>query len=140
MANTKCPHENFTDKKDSRFYLIIVQYTARLHNERLGQAIRSLHEVPPSRKLFNFRLVSPEQNDLLTGYSHNGVTPLGCREKLPVIISDRIAALNPPFIWLGAGEVDLKWRVSVEDLFKRFDPIVANITYDEVNEDPEPTH
>ena len=119
---------------------MVVQYTARLHNEKIGAAVRALNAVPPARKLFNFRVCSPEANAELTGYSHNAVTPLGCRQRVPVIISDRIAKLAPGFIWLGGGEVDLKWRVDVAELFKWCDPIVADVTYEEVNEDPEPNH
>jgi hypothetical protein len=54
-----------------------------------------------------------------------------------VVISDRIVKLEEGFFWLGAGEVNLKWRVSVKDFLKYFDPVVANITYDGCIE-PEP--
>ncbi len=91
---------DFSDRTNSKYYMIIVQYTARLHNDRIRQAICALSDNPPPRKAFNFRLCPPEINDKLTGYTHNAVAPIGCTEKLPVIISDRIAKLDPPFIWL----------------------------------------
>jgi hypothetical protein len=73
MHNSKCTHEQYTDRRDSKYYLVVVQYTARLHNERLGQAIRSLSTPPPGRNAFNFRVCPTEVNDELTGYSHNGM-------------------------------------------------------------------
>lgn len=138
MENTKWPvtAENTTNPThaDSRFYFIIVQYTARLHNERVGKAIRELSGKP--RKLYNFRLCSPEANVALTGYTHNGVTPLGCSQKIPIIISHKIVTeLKQGFFWLGGGEVDLKWRVPVKEFLEHFEPMVANITYDLLKED-----
>jgi len=129
------PHLDFGDVKDSKYYMVIVQYTARLHNEKIAQAIRSLYTdpacPPPSKKQYNFRLCSPEDNERLTGYTHNGVTPLGTREKLPIIMSHLIADLNPAFFWLGAGEVDLKLRISFKEFVEHFQPLIADITYPE---------
>lgn len=120
--------------------MVVVQYTARIHNERIITALRTaLGSAAPSRKTFNFRLVSPETNLKLTGFAHNGVTPLGATERLPIILSHRIARLEHGAFWLGAGDVDLKWRVSIEDFLRVFDPIIANITHDDVVPDPDPT-
>lgn len=47
-------------------------------------------------------------NDRLTGFSHNAVTPVGMLERLPIVLSHRIAALQPALFWMGGGEVDLK--------------------------------
>ena len=135
MQNTKCPHEEYSDPKNSRYYMVIVQYTARLHNERLGQVIRSLSTPPPSRNAFNFRVCPPEVNDELTGFSHNGVTPLGTRRNVPIILSDRIAKLENGFFWLGGGEPDVKIRFSVKEFIAHFNPIIGNITYDGTNEE-----
>lgn len=33
-----------------------------------------------------------------------------------------------PFVWLGGGEVDVKWRVSLADFRRVFRPLVADIT------------
>lgn len=39
----------------------------------------------------------------------SAVTPIGMRQStVPIMMSDRIAALRPDFFFLGAGEVDLK--------------------------------
>lgn len=51
---------------------------------------------------------APQVSDQLTGFRHNAVSPIGLATKLPVIMSDRVAALQPPVFWLGGGEADLK--------------------------------
>lgn len=47
-------------------------------------------------------------SDQLTGFRHNAVSPIGLATALPIIMSDRVAALQPPVFWLGGGEADLK--------------------------------
>lgn len=67
-------------------------------------------------QFFNLRLVAGDVSDALSGYSHNAVTPVGMATRLPIILSHKIAALQPDFFWLGGGEVDLKVRC-LERLF-----------------------
>ncbi len=50
----------------------------------------------------------PQVNDALTGYSHNAVSPIAMKERLPIVLSHKIAQLQPEEFFLGAGEVDLK--------------------------------
>jgi len=141
MRNSKCPHEEYSNKMDSKYYFCVIQYSARLHNDKIGHAIRRLYpEVsrPPSKN-FNFRWTEPEVSVELSGQPFNGVTPLGSKHKVPVILSHKIAQLPESFLWLGGGEVDLKWRISVADFVKYFDPIIDDITYDEPShEDKDP--
>jgi len=40
--------------------------------------------------------------------------------KLPIILSDRIAQLEPPYLWFSAGRYELKMGVSVEEFVKFF--------------------
>jgi prolyl-tRNA editing enzyme YbaK/EbsC (Cys-tRNA(Pro) deacylase) len=143
LVNSKCPHEEFTDRTDSKYYFIIIQYTGRLHNEKLIKGVRSLRDPPIPAKLWNFRLCPSEQNDKLTGYSHNGVCPIGTKQQVPYVMSHRIAKLaedpKTDYIWMGGGEVDLKFKCKVSELIKFLNPLILDITYDEVNEDP-PVH
>lgn len=136
MHNSKCDHESYNSKINSKYYCCVVQYSARLHNEKVSQTVRRLIPEPkPSARKFNFRLVDTETNDKLTGQQHNGVTPLGSRETVPIILSHKIAALPHAFLWLGGGEVDLKWKISVADFIRHFDPIIDDITYDDARYD-----
>ena len=117
-------------RENAQYYMVVVQYTAKMNSEKLNRLIRASSGM--SKKHFNFRLCPPEINDELTGFSHNGVTPLGSKQKLHIILSDAILKLakvhGRDFFWLGGGEVDLKWRISTTDFIKFFDPIIADIT------------
>ena len=48
--------------------------------------------------------------------------------QVPVILSERIAALNPPFFWLGGGEVDVKFGIDTRKFVEVFHPVIANIS------------
>lgn len=62
-------------------------------------------KVPKTK--VNMRMVADEVTAQLTGYVHNAVTPICSATCMPIVMSDRIAALDGPF-FLGAGEKDLK--------------------------------
>ena len=77
-----------------------------------------------ARKRLNYRLA--EDCKALTGFSHGGVTPVGCLTPLPVILDSRIAAL-PGMFFIGAGDVDLKLSMTVVDFRRAYQPIVADV-------------
>jgi hypothetical protein len=49
-----------------QYYLVVLQYTTKLHSGRLNGCVRDLG-CGLGKKDFNFRLVSPEENQVLTG-------------------------------------------------------------------------
>jgi len=114
MTNSKVDHEDVSDPGWSKYYMMIVQYhNARIHNEKLIQYVcRKIGNSKHGKKQYNFRLCPEEASAKLTGYEHNGVTPLGATTRMPILLSHRIAQLPEQSFWLGAGEVDLKWKVS----------------------------
>lgn len=109
-----------------RFVCCIVPYTTKIDSDALREAVRKELAVVegkrPSAKEFNFRLAE----DCLgtTGYEPNGVTPLGIRTEMPVVLAKQIMALEPGIFWLGGGEVSLKWRVDRKEFVKVFQPFV----------------
>lgn len=142
VANTHCAHERFESIIDSKYILLVVQYTAKLDFDRVARLIMRLVAAEAgaasgaaARKNFNFRLAPEAASDALSGYSHNSVTPLGMRHRLPIVLSDRVAAL--PFLWLGGGEIDVKWRVATAEFVRAFAPVIANITEDVGDADAE---
>ncbi|KAG2434772.1 hypothetical protein HXX76_007657 [Chlamydomonas incerta] len=132
MENTRA-HESVTgwdDPKHSKYYCVIVQYTARLHADKLKVALCELGGRRFGRQYYNMRLAPEEVNDALTGYSHNAVSPIGLKENLPIILSSKITQLDPEFFWMGAGEVDLKVGMSVNEFIEAYQPFVIDCTYD----------
>ena len=61
-----------------RFVMVILQYEAELSTDLLTKSIRRLRPVEerldPSN--FDWRVADPEDNDRITGYQFNSVTPL----------------------------------------------------------------
>jgi len=130
MHNTQCKHDSFENRLDSKYYAIIVQYDVKMENERIIEAVRQLTPDPKDRlakSRYNFRLVPEMLAMSLTGYDHNAMTPLGWKcAAMPIFVSHHIVSL--PYMFLGGGGVDLKWRVGVADFVRRFSALVARIT------------
>ncbi|GFR50353.1 hypothetical protein Agub_g12562, partial [Astrephomene gubernaculifera] len=132
MENTRAHPEvrGWEDPRHSKYYCVIVQYTARLHADKLKMALLELGGRKYGRQYYNMRLAPEEVNDELTGFSHNAVTPICMRERLPIVLSHRITQLPAGRFWLGAGEVDLKVGLSVEEFVRAYQPFVIDCTYD----------
>ena len=85
----------------------------------------------------------------MTGYEKNGVTPFGMNTHIPVryclalllsfsgpspvqVIISRNCTTVPStpyqYIWLGAGDIDLKLRLPMKQLLKMLNPLVLNCT------------
>ena len=112
MENTKCVNDDTADRANSRWYLVVVQYTAKLNQQKLQKYLHELNNRDGrkcGKKNFHMRLAKEEDSERLTGYVKGAVCPFGCVDaKMPVIFSDKITRLAPDTFWLGAGEVDLK--------------------------------
>lgn len=85
---------------NAQFYAVIVQYEAKLHADKVLRLVRSWTEGAPKSK-FNFQLCPERVSTDLTGYKHNAVAPVGGKTAIPLILSHRIAELQPCFMWLG---------------------------------------
>ena len=46
MENTKCTNEDCSDPINSRWYLVVVQYTARLSQQKLEKHLHALNNAP----------------------------------------------------------------------------------------------
>lgn len=131
MVNTQA-HESVkdcSDRKNSKYYVVVVQYIARLNAEKIKAFVHSLNEGKISKKRFNLRLAPEEESNKLTGFEHNAVTPIGMREDIPVILSDAIVKLSPRFFWLGGGEVDLKLGMQTDDFIRIVKPFITDCLY-----------
>ncbi|KAH7427376.1 hypothetical protein KP509_10G041200 [Ceratopteris richardii] len=128
MVNTQA-HESVKDCSDfnnSKFYVVVIQYTARLNAEKVKNFVYSLNQGKIPKKRFNLRLAPEDDAHRLTGYSYNAVTPIGMRTAIPLILSDAILKLQPPFFWLGGGEVDLKLGLNAFEFVKKFNPFIVD--------------
>ncbi|XP_042489771.1 uncharacterized protein LOC122069754 [Macadamia integrifolia] len=87
LVNTQA-HASVTDCSDrnnSKYYLVVVQYTARFNAEAVKNFLYSLNNGKIPKKKFNMRLAPEDQSAKLTGYEHNAVTCVGMKTDIPVI-------------------------------------------------------
>ncbi|CAN1333454.1 hypothetical protein LINPERPRIM_LOCUS36049 [Linum perenne] len=117
LVNTQAPSNviDCSDRNNSKYYVVVVQYTARFNAESVRNYLYQLNEGKVAKKKFNMRLAPEETSYQLTGFEHNAVTCIGMKTDIPVILDEAIAKLDPDFFWLGGGEVDLKLGIRTSE-------------------------
>ena len=115
LENKKCSEPDETNPK---FILVVIQYKTTLDEKKLTTSIRKLR--PVSERLgessYDFQVASSEDNDRITGYKFNSVTPFGLKEKVMIVLSSEIVPYS--FFWMGGGHVNLKLGMSVTEFQK----------------------
>lgn len=103
---------------------VVVQYTAKFNAESVRSFLYSLNDGKIAKKKFNLRLAPEETSAKLTGYEHNGVTCIGMRTDIPVILDEAIVNLKPDYFWLGGGEIDLKLGIRTSEFINFVKPFI----------------
>jgi prolyl-tRNA editing enzyme YbaK/EbsC (Cys-tRNA(Pro) deacylase) len=88
-----------------RFVLVVLQYQAELSTDLLTKSIRRLRPVQErldASSNFDWRVADPADNDRITGYQFNSVTPFGLQEDVPIYLSSAVAELG--YFWMGGGQ------------------------------------
>mmetsp|Transcript_4657 Transcript_4657/g.6056 ORF Transcript_4657/g.6056 Transcript_4657/m.6056 type:complete len:266 (-) Transcript_4657:162-959(-) len=125
------PSLSTDDDSYRQFYLVVLQYETSISTKKLQSEIKALRPVlkriDPSK--FDFRVASSADNDKLTGYTHNAVTPFGLLEYVPIILSSSIMDTDmTQFIWMGGGHVHCKVGMATKDFVKALNPLVLDVT------------
>jgi hypothetical protein len=129
----KCVLFEVKDAPDplKKFICVVVQYIDRISQPKLLDVCGRLLGV----KVSDVSLAKEEDASGLSGSLYNGMTPVLMRprkgfEKFSVglVLSRRIAGLDPRFFWLGGGEVDVKFGVSTVAFVARFKPYIFDIS------------
>ncbi|KAL3144297.1 hypothetical protein ABBQ32_004061 [Trebouxia sp. C0010 RCD-2024] len=123
--NPKLPEHG---PQEFRFCLVVVQYAAKLHGEKVK---RFLHKANGKLGIqyFRPRQAPHEISEKLSGYESGAVTPVGLATNLQLILSHEINQLQPDFFWMGGGEQLLKLGMSVRDFKQAYRPYVVDCTY-----------
>ena len=122
------------DRRNAKFYCLIVQYIDRLHSQKLNNFVKSLganSEVERSKKYFNIRVCDEQLATELTGYQKGGVSPLGMLADIPIIVTKNIAELDPPVVYLGAGHNDFKVSFNINEFRVKTNCLVADLAYEQ---------
>lgn len=130
LKNTQAPSDvtDCSNPLNSLYYVVVVQYEAKLNTEKVRSFVHSLSNGAVPKKRYNMRLAPEQEANALTGFVYNAVTPVGMLTPIPIILSNRIAELEPRFFWMGGGEVDLKLGMSVDDFVRCYSPLVTDCT------------
>lgn len=126
-----------------RYVCVILPYPARLHTEKVTQAVRCFSELcqlcPAPRSQVHYQVAPAEQCQRITGYGYNAVTPLGMRTPMPILVASVLEkwlkCCRDDCFWLGGGATDLKLNVSLSDFVRVFSRVhrlpvlIRDITY-----------
>ncbi|KAA3460227.1 YbaK/aminoacyl-tRNA synthetase-associated domain isoform 1 [Gossypium australe] len=128
QVNTQAPSNviDCSDRNNSKYYVVVVQYTARFNAETVKNFLYTLNNGKIPKKKFNLRLAPEETSIKLTGYEHNAVTCIGMHTDIPVILDEAIVKLDPGFFWLGGGEVDLKLGIRTSEFINFVKPFIVS--------------
>ncbi|CAA7399757.1 unnamed protein product [Spirodela intermedia] len=128
MVNTQAPANitDCSDRNNSKYYVVVIQYTAKLNAENIKNYLYTLNGGKIPKKKFNMRLAPEEESKKLTGFVHNAVTCIGMVSDIPVILDEAIVKLDPDFFWLGGGEVDLKLGIRTPQFISAIRPFVVS--------------
>ncbi|KAL3935267.1 MAG: hypothetical protein SGBAC_009184 [Bacillariaceae sp.] len=135
LENKKVTEE--TDKKTNpRFLMVIIQYETTLDVKKLTTSLRKLRPVADrlDESQFDLRVASPEDNDRITGYKFNSVTPFGLKENVMMVMSSEIVPYG--YFWMGGGHVHLKLGMSVGDFQKLGNVQVMDLSVPRSSTDP----
>ncbi|CAO3584030.1 unnamed protein product [Absidia cylindrospora] len=139
MENTKCTHNDITGKitkmimktsihhKAHLFYCVITRYNSPVNTQVLLNFARSLNNKAISKKNYNFRLADSQVSWKMTGYKKGGVCPVGMKNDIPMIMAESVTRLSPPVMYMGAGHIDWKLGVPVQDFISKTGCMVANL-------------
>ncbi|KAK9059200.1 hypothetical protein SSX86_021819 [Deinandra increscens subsp. villosa] len=128
LVNTQAASDitDCSDRQNSKYYVVVVQYTARFSAEAVKNFLYTINNGKIPKKRFNLRLAPEEISHKLTGFEHNGVTCVGMKTDIPVILDEAIAKLHPDFFWLGGGEIDLKLGIRTSEFINFTKPFIVN--------------
>ncbi|KAK9059197.1 hypothetical protein SSX86_021816 [Deinandra increscens subsp. villosa] len=128
LVNTQAASDitDCSDRQNSKYYVVVVQYTARFSAESVKNFLYTINNGKIPKKRFNLRLAPEEISHKLTGFEHNGVTCVGMKTDIPVILDEAIAKLHPDFFWLGGGEIDLKLGIRTSEFINFTKPFIVN--------------
>ena len=115
LENKACEEVNSNKMDNPRFFMVMIQYEAELDTKKLTTSIRKMRPVESRLEVnkFDLQVASPEDNDRITGYAFNSVTPFGMKKPVPIYLSADIVPHG--FFWMGGGHVHLKLGMSVAD-------------------------
>ncbi|GJJ75940.1 hypothetical protein EMPS_08298 [Entomortierella parvispora] len=126
FENTKWKQDESKPVDADRYWCVLVQYEGSVNITKLEKAVRE--RTGSSRKGMHLRIAPAEKSLELTGFTNNGVSPVGMATDLPILISSRIAELSPAIFYLGAGHVDWKIALPTQEFVEKWGASVIDFS------------
>ncbi|KAF9399533.1 hypothetical protein BGZ94_005707 [Podila epigama] len=126
FENTKWKQDDAKAVDEDRYWCVIVQYEGSVNITKLEKAVRE--RTGASRKGTHLRIAPSEKSHELSGFTTNGVSPVGMKTELPILLSSAITELSPPLLYLGAGHIDWKIALPVQALVDHWKAIVMDFS------------
>lgn len=130
---TKCIIYEIQDcpKEEDKYICVMVQYIDKVNNRKLLDAASKII----GSKVTQIQRAEESIAGKLSGAKHNAMTPVFLRPQkgyekynVSVLMSQKIAAMNPPFFWLGGGEIDVKYGIDTRKFVATFKPHIFDIS------------
>ncbi|KAI8074307.1 uncharacterized protein B0P05DRAFT_548054 [Gilbertella persicaria] len=94
LENTRCTHKETSDPLYSRYYCVITQYVKPVNTQKLLNYCRAMKNKEISKKHYNYRLADPQVSLELTGFEKGGVSAIGMKQPIPIILAESITKLQ----------------------------------------------
>ncbi|KAG0047598.1 hypothetical protein BGZ83_007357 [Gryganskiella cystojenkinii] len=126
FENTKFKQDESKPVDEGRYWCVLVQYEGNVNTGKLEKAVREI--TGASRKATHLRIAPAEKSLELTGFTNNGVSPVGLTTELPILMSSAIAELSPAVFYLGAGHVDWKIALPTQAFVEKWNATVVDFS------------
>ena len=129
----KCVIYEIKDSPDplKKYICFVVQYVDKISTKKLLE----ISSEVVGKKVQDVSLANEADATNLSGSINNAMTPVYLRPakgyekyQVTIILSQKIAALNPQFFWLGGGEVDVKFGINTLKFVTTFKPLIYDIS------------
>lgn len=104
----------------------IAKFDAELLRDLVHRLRKPEHRLP--RKRFHFQLAPEYISTSLGGFEHNAVSPFGLLSDLPIVICERCIHVKPPYLFMGAGRIDVKLGISIGDFLRSTEAIIGTVS------------
>eukprot|EP00512_Aurantiochytrium_limacinum_P007546 CAMPEP_0171529440 /NCGR_PEP_ID=MMETSP0959-20130129/12356_1 /TAXON_ID=87120 /ORGANISM="Aurantiochytrium limacinum, Strain ATCCMYA-1381" /LENGTH=443 /DNA_ID=CAMNT_0012071787 /DNA_START=41 /DNA_END=1368 /DNA_ORIENTATION=+ len=137
LKNVAWDESAYQGPENAEYFLVIVQYIAKLDDDGLWRAIRSLipEDSRPPKNKYSFRHATPEEANEICGFEHNAIAPVGLKQISKATIVVARAVTEVPVIFLGGGEVDLKLQVNTKQFIEATGALVVKCSVPRSSED-----
>ncbi|KAG7343701.1 aminoacyl-tRNA editing domain containing protein [Nitzschia inconspicua] len=137
LENKKATNNTVDFIYNPQFVLVVLQYDAELDTDLLTKSVRRLTQSVEDRldaSHFDWRVADASDNDRITGYQFNSVTPFGLLQEVPIYLSSTVAKLG--YFWMGGGHVHLKLGIAVSDFLKVKNVKVMDVSVERTSVSP----